>query len=60
METVNQRLSKKETAQVLGMDVKTLTRYIRKGCFPGPSVIENGVPWWTMQQVERYLDDPRW
>lgn len=58
METVNQRLSKKETAVVLGIDVKTLTRYIKKGWFPGPFVIENGVSWWTMHQVERYLDDP--
>lgn len=58
METVNRQLTKRETAQVLGIDVKTLTRYIRKGWFPGPSVIENGVSWWNMRQVERYLDDP--
>lgn len=58
MESENQLLSKKDTAVVLGMDVKTLTRWIAKGYFPGPAVIENGVKWWTTQQVNHHLDDP--
>lgn len=56
METVNRQLTKKETAGALGIHVKTLTRYMRKGLFPGPSVIENGVEYWTMRQVERFND----
>lgn len=60
METLNRHLSKRDTAQALGVDVKTLNRWIKKGTFPGPSVIENGFSWWTMRQVERYLDDPVW
>ncbi len=58
METANRQLTKKDTAQALGIDVKTLTRWIKKGLFPGPSVIEGSVEYWTMRQVERYLDDP--
>lgn len=59
MEHESERLSKKETAAALGMEVTTLSRYIRKGWFPGPSIIEGKRKWWTMKQVERFCDDPR-
>ena len=56
METENRQLTKKETLVALGIDAKTLTRWIRNRTFPGPAVIENGVKYWTMRQVERFND----
>lgn len=56
METENRQLTKRETAEALGIDVTTLTRYIKKGWFPGPSVIEGSVNYWTMRQVEEFIN----
>ncbi len=59
METSDRRLSKIQTAHALGIDVKTLTRWLKRGYFPGPAAIVDGVNWWTMRQVERHIDDDR-
>jgi predicted DNA-binding transcriptional regulator AlpA len=56
METENRQLTKAEVAQALCIDSKTLNRYIKKGWFPGPSVIEGSVNYWTLRQVEEFVD----
>lgn len=57
MATVDRKLTKEETAKALGIDVKTLNRWLRKSYFPGPAIVEGGVKRWTMRQVERHIDN---
>jgi hypothetical protein len=35
-----------------------MNRYIKNGYFTGPAAIENGVEYWTMRQIEEFLDRP--
>lgn len=53
-EKLPRMLSKKEVAAILGVDVTTLNRHVRKGSFPLPAKIL-GRPRWSQTVVEAFL-----
>ena len=52
----NELLSRKQVAQLLGVDPKTLDKHVRQGEFPTPARIL-GRPRWDAGVVKSFIDD---